>query len=111
MSQAPKVTYDTRGRVINQSTPSATPGISTAQNMPPTTNKKLFGNMIPDEFKARTPAIYQRVAFKTKVTGLALFAIVGAVYGYTMYNLKQEDFEDVLVPDSIKNTKNTVNNK
>jgi hypothetical protein len=109
--------FDTRGRPLNAPTAQA-PMIDLSKSQPAQTNtntasntsappkkSKLFGNMIPESTTHSTlpNSIYRRVSFKTKATGVFLFSVVGAVYAYTIYNLRQEDFSDVLVPDSIKN--------
>ncbi|KAJ1912140.1 hypothetical protein IWQ60_009803 [Tieghemiomyces parasiticus] len=43
---------------------------------------------------ARRPYLARNVA-----TGLGLFGFVAAVYSYSMFAVKQEDFGDITVPD------------
>lgn len=92
--------FDTRGKIINN----AMPSVATAKETAPITQtkKNIFGNLIPNESSHRMPLAYRKISFKTKMTGILLFTFVGGVYSYTMYSLRQEDFGDVLVPDTLK---------
>jgi hypothetical protein len=112
MSHTKPTIFDTRGRPLNPI--SATSGTTNATVIPQVPDvkapsaparRKWFGKMIPDAANNNNLPInvYKKVSFKTKLTGAILFTMVGLVYGYTIHNLRQEDFGDVLVPDSIKN--------
>ncbi|KAG9257910.1 uncharacterized protein F5Z01DRAFT_670571 [Emericellopsis atlantica] len=45
--------------------------------------------------RARRPYIV-----KNAVVGLGLLTVVGVIYGYTLKQVGQDDFEDVKVPDT-----------
>ncbi len=57
---------------------------------------------------SRTPTEFQTtqrtraMAPKTKMLGLILGVMVFGIYTYTVFNLKQDDFADVIVPENIR---------
>lgn len=88
------------GKSFNPVKNTATPPQQQQQQQTPTV-EYAFSNR-------RTPTSHQttphtmRVRSRSLMMGAILFAAVGAMYGYTIYNMQQDDWSDVMVPDALK---------